>query len=148
MPSDSAEQLQRRIFLLYGWGRWLALRASQTLEQQEHILKTRKGGRWAILVADDYWACQYQRLHFRLQRARFAFRGYGMSGYASYGEHGFVRATPEEVDERNRQNFHKHKRMRAHKALMRIRELEADARSPGQAVEEDRDTKAREDLTY
>jgi hypothetical protein len=73
--------------------------------EMERIVKVRKGGNWAILVADDGLACMYQRMKFRLERARWACGARALLGYSSFGENGFSSASPEEVEEINRCNF-------------------------------------------
>lgn len=65
----TSERLKRRVFLLSGWRRWLATKAPAEREHQEYIKNSRKGGNWAILVASDCAALEYQRLEFRQRRA-------------------------------------------------------------------------------
>lgn len=104
----------RRYFLLHGWARYLA-RSQGILENLAYIKNARPRGNWAILVADDRWARQYQRLYFRYERARYAVRSYGLVGKTSYGADGFHRYTREEIAECNRQSFDAY-RQRAHRA--------------------------------
>ena len=67
---NSIDRLERRIFLLSGWRRWLGSRGVKEMQRQKEIIKERDGGIWAILVADDLIALEYQRLEFRKKRAR------------------------------------------------------------------------------
>lgn len=60
---------ERRIFLLSGWRRWLAAHAVSEHERQQTIIKERPRRNWAVLVADDCAALEYQRLEYRIQRA-------------------------------------------------------------------------------
>lgn len=68
----------RRYFLLHGWARYLA-RSDEHKREQDRIMRFRVqdgigggDGRFGILVSDDMWSLQYQRLAFRYARARRA----------------------------------------------------------------------------
>jgi len=113
----------RSVFLLTGWGRFLANHLCAYKERQQYIKSVRAEGSWAIMAADDYWALQYQRLDFRIKRAQYAFGTYGLSGCMSYGKDGFVQWSRERIAEENRASFHKHHRMKAHRAVQLLREL-------------------------
>lgn len=65
----TSERLKRRVFLLSGWRRWLATKAPDEHAMQKSIIESRKGGNWAVLVANDCAALEYQRLEFRNRRA-------------------------------------------------------------------------------
>lgn len=113
----------RRVFLLTGWGRFLANHLCEYTKRQEYIKSIRDEGSWAVMVAGDYWALQYQRLEFRIRRAAYAFGSYGLSDCASYGRDGWVRWSKERVASANRIAFHEQHRMKAHRAVLRLREL-------------------------
>lgn len=79
--SEEVETIKRRYFLLHGWARYLS-QVAEVEKQMDAIKRFRKednverraDGGWGILVEEDYWALQYQRLHFRVARAHRAVR--------------------------------------------------------------------------
>ena len=115
-----------RVFLLMGWGRFLANHLYSYKERQDYIKSIRDEGSWAIMVSDDSWALQYQRLEFRIQRARYAFGAFGLRRRMSFGKDGWIRWSSEIVIKENRRIFHKHYRMKAHRAVQLLRELKRE----------------------
>lgn len=118
-PMPIVTQLARRIWFLSGWARWLA--SSPSVKQEmEHIVNQRgewlrvqpdRGrfpnldGRWGILIRDDPWALRYQRLHFRLARARYAVGAYSLRGRGVITATGLRWDPPEAVREANRRSL-------------------------------------------
>ncbi len=142
----------RRVFLLMGWGRFLANRMCDDKERQEYIKSVRDEGSWAIAVADDYWALQYQRLEFRIARAKYAFDAFGLQGKMSFGKDGWIRWSGEMVAKENKRVFHKHYRMKAHRAVQLLRKLngEGPILHPAATVDNHRDEVERryQELPY
>ena len=130
----------RRVFLLTGWGRFLANHLCEYKERQGYIKSIRDEGSWAIMVADDHWALQYQRLEFRIARAKYAFGAFGLKAKMSFGKDGFIRWSGEMVTRENRRVFHKHYRMKANRAVRLLRELsgEEPMLHPTTVVDKDR----------
>lgn len=90
-----------RYFLLRGWARYLSL-LPELEKESERIVSHRREGRWAILVHDDVDALRYQRLHFRMRRAKYAVGMFGLISRSTYTIAGMVHATPEEIAQDNR----------------------------------------------
>lgn len=107
-------RLQRRIFLLNGWARYMAGEGSLR-DAMQHVKTMRafkgfggRDGNFGILVNDDDWARQYQRLHFRLQRPHYAVGAYGMRAHSSIAEEGGELVFRQhDVSEANRNSFAK-----------------------------------------
>lgn len=137
-PTDKTRCLEcprrsgvRRFVLLWGWARFLS-RIDELRRQQENIKDNRPGRNWAILVHDDPWALIYQRIEFRIDRARHAVREYGMSGCTVINAEGYHRYTDEELHKRNCESLQKI-RLRAHEAKRKLDAMGSDNEMDRQA---------------
>jgi len=129
MSLDERTITPRRYFMLAGWAHWLASRESSARSTQEEIKRRRaedghggRHGNYGILVRDDYWALQYQRLEFYRKRARRACMPHGIfCRVTTVNAEGCHRETIEESAERERQSFHHCYRRRAHEAVSKLK---------------------------
>jgi hypothetical protein len=116
-----------KVFMLTGWGRYLA-RTEEVRREMEHAKQNRPKKNYGILVEDDDWALVYQRLNFRLARARRAFNPITCRSYSFTGNGpltmkivgvkipGWQGSTEEEYARKNAENFDHAYRKRAVKA--------------------------------
>lgn len=103
-----------RYFLLMGWAKYL----SMSVEHKRHLdeIRKRRGNDFGIAVRDDHQALEYQRLDFRIWRAKRAVGMAGLTGYATFDGNGFRRADKETIDAMNKESFDECHRQRAYKA--------------------------------
>ena len=141
----TATSLERRLFLALAWGKWLAREMEQAGQSMERckMLRAQDGfgqgnGNWGVLVQDDPWALQFQRLDFRVARAKRAVGAQGVISIHRYGQEtvSWPKGSPEIV-EYNRENFQSNQRARAFKAC----QLLADKRHPAKVVDEEWDNR-------
>lgn len=100
-----------KIFMLTGWGRWLASVAPTLRENQKQLIQARKHlrGNWGIMVQDDPIALEYQRVEFRLSRAAYAFGKSPLVSGASWQDKGFVRYDDTEIKRSNADSLAKNR---------------------------------------
>lgn len=118
LPAPEITSL-RRYALLRGWARWLS-RYGDGEEELEKIVEIR-GTRFGIAIQDDYHALRYQRAKWLKQRASYAVGAYGLTGFASWSDGRWHRASKDEVAAMNRTNMAKD-RARAVRAKRLLRE--------------------------
>src|SRR5688500_13458029 len=127
--------MNRRLALAYAWGKWFAIAAEEFQRIEKRAKALRPRGNWAILVEDDEVALQYQRVVFRIRRAKRAVGAWGVCGYGELGvEDGQFAvgwASKEKLAQMNFDSFHK-ERLRAKRA----KELAEDKRHPRQVLDE------------
>jgi hypothetical protein len=117
------------------WAKWLALHCVDYPEEMRRIESLRPRKNWAILIADDELACIYQRMRFRLERARYACGHRALIGEGSVqvvdGQLAVVWENATAIAEHNRKNFDRNHRQRAVKA----KQIMADKHHPREAFE-------------
>lgn len=137
---DAAEaRAARRAFLQRGWTRALV---HYTDKQDMADATALRGHLFGILVeerADDLWAAQYQRLHFRHNRCQQSIGAFGLAGRTVVDAHGAYRVPQETIAAENRAEMARI-RGRAHAAMART----GERRHPSRVVAAERDQRAHE----